>query len=53
MTNQRLDKDKLKNFLVNDVDAKILNLINSGLFEQVKDSSDGECVINYILVYSK
>lgn len=53
MTNQRLDKDKLRDFLVNDDDAKILDLINRGLFEYIKDSSDRESAIDYILFYSK
>lgn len=53
MANQRLDKDKLRDFLVNDNDAKIIDLINRGLFEHIQDSSDRDSLINYILVYSK
>ena len=53
MVNQRLDKGKLTNFLINDDDGKIIDLLNRGLFEHIKDSSDRDSLINYILVYSK
>lgn len=53
MVNQRLDKGKLTNFLINDDEAKIIDLLNRGLFESIKDSSDRDSLINYILVYSK
>lgn len=53
MVSQRLDKGKLTNFLINDDDAKIIDLLNRGLFESIKDSSDRDSLINYILVYSK
>ena len=53
MLNQRLDKGKLINFLINDDDGKIIDLLNRGLFERIKDSSDIDSLINYILVYSK
>ena len=53
MVNQRLDKGKLTNFLINDDEERIIDLLNRGLFEYIKNSSDRECAINYILVYSK
>lgn len=53
MANQRLDKSKLTNFLINDDDGKIIDLLNKGIFECIQDSSDRDSLINYILVYSK
>lgn len=53
MVSQRLDKGKLTNFLINDDEGKIIDLLNRGLFESIKDSSDRDSLINYILVYSK
>lgn len=52
MNNQRLDKDKFRNFLINDNEGKIIELLDRGLFERIKDSNDKDSAINYILVYS-